>query len=77
MDDGIELFELFNKTVMPFVRMRNPIGGEGGWRFEIRTKSAQFTADLSAVFVLFDNLLVRLMEMRSDLNFYMPISLVH
>lgn len=70
------LFEMVNSTNWNSVRFKAPINEETGWRVEFRTMEIQLTADENSVFSLLIYLIVKLLNEKPELNFYMPITLI-
>lgn len=70
------LFEMINSTNWNSVRFKIPIDDTVGWRVEFRTMEIQLTSDENAAYNILVFIMVLMMHHITNLNFYIPISLV-
>ena len=70
------LFEMINSTNWNSVRFKIPIDDSIGWRVEFRTMEIQLTADENSAYNILVFIMVMMMHHISNLNFYIPLSMV-
>lgn len=74
------LFEIIQGTVCYGMRLKPPpsLDSDIGWRTELRTMDAQLTLEMTFLLCHSTQVMNRLfVAMRDQVNFYMPMSLVH
>lgn len=67
---------MINSTNWNSVRFKIPIDDSVGWRVEFRTMEIQLTSDENAAYNILVFIMVLMMHHITNLNFYIPISLV-
>ena len=67
---------MLNGTNWNSTRLKIPIDDDIGWRVEFRTMEVQLMADENSAFSLLIHFFTRALHTHTDINLYIPISLV-